>query len=150
MPHDRSSAVCESDLRFVFGRTLQIQTGWMFLTATALLAIPSRRFNTPSWQFIKLIPHGDDVFGIVYLILATILAFTYWRWWNQQRMAVALTLSGMLNWTLGIFLLSGALQGSAGGMGFPMALYPGAHMMLISVTLWKRGTTPRFLHWFRR
>lgn len=150
MACDRSATVSEGDLRFVFGRTLQIQTGWMFLVAVSLLAIPTRRFTTPSWQFIQLIPHGDDFFGAIYLILATILALTYWRWWNQQRMAVALTISGMLNWTLGIFLLTGALQGSAGGMGFPMALYPGAHMMLISVTLWKRGCTPWFFRWFRR
>lgn len=146
---DRSAAVSEGDLRFVFGRTLQIQTGWMFLVAVALLAIPSRRFTTPSWQFIEYIPHGDDVAGIVYLILAMVLGCTYWRWWNQQRMAVALTLSGFLNWTLGIFLLAGAVQGSAGGMGFPMALYPGAHMFLISVTLWRREK-PHWFRWFVR
>ena len=77
MARDRSAAVSEGDLRFVFGRTLQIQTGWMFLVATALLAIPSRRFNTPSWQFIQLIPHGDDVLGFLYLALAIVLAGTY-------------------------------------------------------------------------
>lgn len=99
--------------------------------------MPSSRFATPSWQFVQAVPGGDNVLGAAYLCLAAVMAAGLVAG-HQQWMAASLALAGILNWTLGLFLLAGALNGNTGGIGFAMALYPGAHMLLISAMMWRR------------
>lgn len=127
-----SDEIPEAALRSAFSRTLVFQTGWTILVGLVFLVLPEGRFSSPSWQFIELAPHGDDIIGTIYLLLGIVMAATLKR---DRGMAVTLGLAGMLNWTLGIFLLAGALSGSAGGLGFPLALFPGWHMISTAATL---------------
>lgn len=133
--------VADFSLKYGLRHTLRLQTGWMILVGAVLLAMPTRRFSGPSWQFVVGVPHGDDWLGLTYVALGAIMATALTRH-HQQLMAVALMMAGMMNWTLGVFLMAGAINGNAGGLGFPMALYPGGHMLLISAMLWRRKPPP--------
>lgn len=133
----RGFVVPEDTLRWGAGRTMRLQAGWMAIVGSALLILPSSRFTTPSWQFVQAVPGGDNAIGAAYLCLATVMAAGLVAG-HQQWMAISLAVGGILNWSLGLFLLAGAMNGNTGGIGFAMALYPGVHMLLISVMIWHR------------
>lgn len=125
----------ELTIRASFHRTLMYQMLWMILVGTVMLALPDSRFTSSSWQFIEMAPHGDDLVGAAYVLLGCVMAFCLRR--DQRALSFAVGFAGMLNWTMGVFLLVGALNGSSGGLGFPLALYPGWHMISTAATLSK-------------
>lgn len=130
-----SEDITESTIRDGLDRTLWFQAAWMLGVGLVLIAIPSRRFDTPSWQFIQQLPWGDNGVGTLYAVIGLLMGAAVWRK-HTHLIGVLLLAGGLLNWMFGTILALGALHGSTGGMGFPMAMYPGAHMLMTSAMLW--------------
>lgn len=130
-----SGDLTESVIRDGLNRTLWLQATWMLGVGLILIVLPSRRFDTPSWQFIQQLPWGDNGVGALYATIGLLMAVAMHRK-RTHLLGVLLLAGGLINWMFGTILALGALHGATGGMGFPMAMYPGAHMLMTSAMLW--------------
>lgn len=130
-----SRDLTESVIRDGLTRTLWLQAAWMLGVGVILIVLPSRRFDTPSWQFIQQLPWGDNGVGALYAATGLLMVVVLQRR-RMHLLGVLLLVGGLINWMLGTTLALGALHGATGGLGFPLAMYPGAHMLMTSAMLW--------------
>lgn len=119
--------------RWVYIGVLWMMSWWMVLIGTILLLAPVRRF-TSTFRFLQAIPHGILILGVLYVGIGLVMVYAMRRD-RQALMARLLLAGGVVNWTLGLFMLVGEILGPSGALGAPFALFFGAHMVMQSALL---------------
>lgn len=135
----------DSEVLYVQYRVYREMVVWMLVVGALLVVMPLHRFGS-AYQFITQIPCGTTVLGAIYLTCATIMAAAM-RHKSIRGMGWSLFAGAMLNWTLGIFLLVGAIAGPTGVLGAPFALYVGRHMFIHSALFTAQLTRQRNRKW---
>ena len=111
-----------------------------------LIISPSRRFGSP-YQFIfELSTYGDDIFGVIFLVVSFVMFYAL-RARRKLLFGHLLLFSGLFIWILAVFLLLGAIFGPTGVLSSPFCFYAGGHMILQAVLLTKDESPTSFSKW---
>jgi hypothetical protein len=135
--HEDFSDITSDDARWVIITSYWWHSTWILFLSLWFILTPPDRFGGAPWQYLMIVPHGDNLFGVFFLGLFFYLAYTLVT--KRTRMfGRAVFLSGFICGLLAGLLLVGGIYGNRSGLGAPCLIYIFAQSLILSVPLTKQ------------